>query len=149
MKRMITIVLLLFICLWSQAPAQESPAPAHQHELKQGQPTVEEEGKETTIPELEAFHESLHPLVHDLMPANDLAGVRAKLPDLLKSAKAVAAAKLPAGLAAGEKQYRKAGKQLVAQVGKLQKTKDDKAFEKLFDEMHMTFEHMMEMSSSH
>ena len=142
---------LLFLGCWSVVAAQgkEAPKSVHQPELKQGQPTIKEEGKHVSVKELDAFHESIHPLVHELMPEKDFKGVRAKLPDLLKSAKAVSATKLPKALAAKQEAYAALGKQLVKQVTTLQKTKDNVAFEKLFDEMHMTFEEMMEMCAVH
>ncbi len=142
-------ILLAAGCQLAVAQDTAAAKPVHQHELKQGQPTIEDEGKNVAIKELEAFHESLHPLVHDLMPNKDLAGVRSRLADLLKSARLAAGAALPRELASKKDEYRRLGAQLVRQITRLQSTKNDAKFEKLFDSMHMTFEEMISLTAGH
>jgi hypothetical protein len=137
----------LFLGCWSIAAAQEKeePKPVPQPELKQGQPGGAEEEHGGSVKELDAFHESLHPLVHEMLPKKDYSGIRAKLPDLLKSARAVAEAKLPERLASRQEAYTTLGNRLVKQVTTLRKTRDIVAFEKLFNDMHMTFEKLVDL----
>ena len=136
MKR---IVVMLFCLLFSPALllAQAEVMTKDEHQ--------EAEGHVIAVPEMDEFHEVLHPLVHDAMPEKKFDVVRGKLGELLKHARSVQKAKLPAELEDVRKEYRKSAERLVNQIRKLQKTRDNGKFEALFDEMHMTFEGMMGM----
>jgi hypothetical protein len=101
-----------------------------------------------SVPELDKFHEILHPLVHDAYPNNDFAAIKKALPKLVKSATAMTKVSLPKELAASRADYKKASKKLVQQLRSLEKSKTrlaDKEFGEQFMEMHDTFEGIMGM----
>jgi len=103
-----------------------------------------------TVKEVDAFHELLHPLVHESYPKNDFATIRKAIPELLKSGKAMKSAKLPAELAAKKDAYAKISKKLVQELTDLNKKKDklsDKEFGSKFMDMHDTFESIVDLVS--
>lgn len=136
--------ILMIVCVLAFSPvlvwAQAEVAPKEEH---QGG-----EGHVFAIPEMDHFHEVLHPLVHDAMPEKEYDVVRGKLDELFTQAKAIRNAKLPAEMAPVKKEFRRSAERLVDQIRKLKKTSNDAKFEALFDEMHMTFEGMVGLVSA-
>jgi len=101
------------------------------------------------IKELDAFHELLHPLVHDAYPQKDFAAIKEALPNLIESATTLKSAKLPQSMSGKKKAFRTESKKLVTQLTQLNKKKDtlgDEEFGKRFMNMHDTFEKLMEMT---
>lgn len=125
------------VLVWAQAEV----APKEEH---QGG-----EGHVFAIPEMDHFHEVLHPLVHDAMPEKQYDVVRGKLDELFTQAKAIRKSKLPAEMAPVKKEFRRSAERLVDQIRKLRKTSDNAKFEALFHEMHMTFEGMAGLGNGH
>jgi hypothetical protein len=118
-------------------------------EVKDGM-KVENKGHAFALKELDTFHDQLHPLVHDALPAKDFATVRAALDGLHAKSIAIQKAKLPKKLASHRKDFQKQSKMLVTQLSELAKNKetmDDGTLEKKFDEMHETFEQLVQLLS--
>lgn len=88
---------------------------------------------------LASFHDTLHPLVHDVMPKGDLAAVKAKVPELRKKAEALKAVPLPPS----DRLRRSRRDDLLRAVADLEAaTGDDKAFQAAFDWVHHSFEEL-------
>lgn len=101
------------------------------------------------IKELKAFHDVLHPLVHDALPKGDYSRIKESLDKLLVKAKAIQKAKLPKALAARKKEFQKSASELVRQLTDMNTMKnkvDDETFDKAFNEMHDTFEQLAEIA---
>lgn len=159
MKRM-QAAILFSIALFTPLPAQAHPGhlagPFHAHRVDTGnqlashheatssmspQQMMEKHHGKATGPlaeSLKAFHEVLHPLVHDAMPNHDIAAVKAKLQDLMAKAEAMAAIELPAAA----RKLRNKRDKLIKRVHELNaKAKaSNKKFEKAFDKVHEAFE---------
>ena len=138
MKFILSVILTFTLLCSPNLLAQEKSDTSAKHEH-------EEMG---TVKEVDAFHELLHPLVHESYPKNDFATIRKAIPKLLKSGKAIKSAKLPAELAGKKDAYAKYSKKLVNQLTDLNKKKDklsDKDFRSKFMEMHDTFESIVDI----
>jgi len=138
MKFTLSVILTFTLLCLPNLLAQEKSetSPQHQHE---------EMGM---VKEVDAFHELLHPLVHEAYPKNDFATIRKAIPELLKSGKSIKSAKLPAELEGKKDAYAKYSKKLVQQLTDLNKKKDklsDKEFGSKFMEMHDTFESIVDI----
>ena len=99
--------------------------------------------------ELKAFHDVLHPLVHDALPKSDFGRIRGGLEKLLEKAKAIQAAKLPKPLEGRSQEFENVSESLVAGLEDMVSMKDkvdDATIEKLFNEMHDTFEQLVEIT---
>jgi hypothetical protein len=133
-----TLAVLTGFCLWA-FPAIGS---------------AQEEAKDTThakmehhfgVKELDAFHETLHPLVHESLPDNDYETIRARIGDLQEQAIAIEKAKLPKKFASRKKEFQQQTKVLIEQLTELNEIKDkvdDDTFVKKFHEMHEAFEQL-------
>jgi hypothetical protein len=100
------------------------------------------------LKELTAFHNVLHPLVHESLPGNDFPAIRKGLDELLDKAMAIGKAKLPKKLQGRSKEFKKKSSELVMQLKEMVETKDkvdDATIEKQFNEMHETFESLAEL----
>jgi hypothetical protein len=100
------------------------------------------------IKEMNVFHKILHPLVHDALPKEDFAAIRGKLDTLLAEAKAIQHAKLPKKFAGRKDEFEKQSAELVSQLADLVSMKDivdDATLEKLFNDMHESFESLGEI----
>jgi hypothetical protein len=111
-----------------------------------------EEGKKSepafALKEMNVFHKILHPLVHDALPNNDFAAIRSNLDTLLAEAKAIQQAKLPKKFAGRKEEFEKQTEELVSQLTDLVSMKDivdDATLEKLFNDMHESFESLGEI----
>ena len=101
----------------------------------------------TSVKELDAFHELLHPLVHEAYPNKDYSTIRKAIPDLVTAAKKLKNASLPTEL--NKKEFKKNSSKLLKELTALNKKKDkltDEEFGKKFMEMHDTFESIMELT---
>ena len=99
-----------------------------------------------SVKELDAFHELLHPLVHEAYPNKDFSTIRKAIPDLIAAAKKLKNASLPKELKT--KEFKKNSSKLLKELTALNKKKDkltDEEFGKKFMEMHDTFESVMEL----
>jgi len=100
-----------------------------------------------TVKELDAFHELLHPLVHEAYPSKDFGTIRKALPNLITSATSLKNAAIPEGLVK-KSEFKKGSAKLLKELVALNKKKgklSDEAFGKKFMEMHDTFEELMGM----
>jgi Zn-dependent M32 family carboxypeptidase len=98
--------------------------------------------------EIQAFHKGLHPLVHDALPKGDFSTIRESLERLLERAKAIQGAQAPKKLAGRQKEIDDAASSLVSQLADMVSTKDkvdDATLEKMFNDMHETFEQLAEI----
>ena len=103
----------------------------------------------TSVKELDAFHELLHPLVHDAYPKKDFETIKKGVPDLITSATVLTGVSLPKELSAKKSTFKKDAKKLVKQLKDLDKkgkALSDKEYGKKFMEMHDTFEKLMDMT---
>ena len=104
-------------------------------------------GSETmSVKELDAFHELLHPLVHEAYPNKDFSTIRKAIPDLIAAAKKLKIASLPEELK--KKEFKKNSSKLLKELTALNKKKEkltNEEFGKKFMEMHDTFENIMEL----
>ncbi len=127
------VIFMIFVCA---SYAQEKPEPAkQQHEM----PGV-------AVKEVDAFHELLHPLVHEAYPAKDFAAIKKGLPGLVDAAVSMKKASLPPKFAAKKNLYKKHSKKLHQQLTSMNKMKSkltDDELGKRFMEMHDTFESIM------
>lgn len=89
---------------------------------------------------LASFHDTLHVLVHDVMPKGDLAEVKAKVPELKKKADALKAINLPPS-ARKQRSRRDALVKAVADLEAAAKG-EDKEFRTAFDHVHHSFEEL-------
>ena len=102
----------------------------------------------SSVKELDAFHELLHPLVHDAYPNKDFATIKKALPGLIKGANMMRIAGLPKEFGVKAGKYKKASQKLIKQLTDLNRKKSkygDDAFGKKFMEMHDTFESIMDL----
>ena len=135
------LILVLIVCA-SSVYAQEKME--QQHESKEAH-----EMKSASFKELDAFHELLHPLVHEAYPAKDFAAIKKGIPGLIKSAAALKTAALPKELSAKKTVFNKTAKKLLQQLNQLDKKKEtwkDKEYGEKFMAMHDTFEKMIDMT---
>ena len=115
-----------------------------------GQDKMKDEGKHGfTMKQVKAFHDVLHPLVHDALPKGDFAKIRNTLDKLLVKATAIQNAKLPKALAGRKQEFDDACNTLVTQLEEMNAMKDkvdDDTLEKSFNEMHDTFEQLAQIA---
>ena len=136
MKTLVAIVLGLVATSGVLSTAQDQ-----KQEGKKSEPAF-------ALKEMNVFHKILHPLVHDALPNNDFAAIRSKLDTLLAEAKALQQAKLPKKFAGRKDEFDKQSAELVSQLTDLVSMKDivdDATLEKLFNDMHESFESLGEI----
>ena len=95
--------------------------------------------------ELRAFHDVLHPLVHESLPDNDFTTIKKSLDTLLTRATALQKGKLPKELAVRKEEFdRKSGElvMLLKEMVAMKDTVHDAMLEKQFNAMHETFEEL-------
>ncbi len=100
------------------------------------------------LKEMAVFHHILHPLVHDALPKGDFAAIRARLDTLLAEANAIHKAKLPKKFAGRKQEFDNGSKELVSQLTDMVAMKDivdEATMEKLFNDMHESFESLAEL----
>ena len=98
--------------------------------------------------ELQAFHNALHPLVHDALPRGNFDRIRAGLNKLLQKATAIQKAKLPARLSGRQEDIQERATylhDLLAEMVAMKDKIDDTMMEKTFNEMRETFEEIVEI----
>ena len=140
MNKVIRIfIITIFTIICGTIFAQEKPSPGEQqHEMSS-----------TTIKELDAFPELLHPLVYKAYPNKDFAAIKEALPRLVECAATVKNVNAPKNLIDRKKAYKTESRRLYKQLADLNKKKDklsDEEFGKRFLEMHDTFEKVMEIT---
>ena len=136
MKTLVAIVLGLVATSGVLSTAQDQ-----KQEGKKSEPAF-------ALKEMNVFHKILHPLVHDALPNNDFAAIRSKLDTLLAEAKALQQAKLPKKFAGRKEEFKRQTEELVSQLTDLVSMKDivdDATLEKLFNDMHESFESLGEI----
>lgn len=137
MKACISLVLTLVITSAMLALAQEQK----QQDEKKSEPGF-------PLKEMGVFHRILHPLVHDALPNGDFGAIRGKLDTLLAQAKAIQKAKLPKKFTGRKEEFDKKSKELVSNLTDMVSMKDivdEATMEKLFNDMHETFESLAEL----
>lgn len=140
--RIVTMIACGFLALGlpSRGIAQDA--------VQSGKDAGTQKERAVTIQEVEAFHELLHPLVHQALPGRDAEAIRKGLPGLLAAAAAIQRADVPRTMAK-RNAFRKEAKVLQRQVEKLNKSKgrisDDELFRR-FEAMHETFEALSAMA---
>lgn len=130
------ISIVIFMVIGYASYAQEKQEPAKQ----------QHETQAVVVKELDAFHELLHPLVHEAYPAKDFAAIKKALPGLVDAAVSMKKASLPPKFAAKADIYKKHSKKLLQQLSTMNKMKaklTDDELGKRFMEMHDTFESIM------
>lgn len=136
MKILIAIVLTFVVTSGMLATAQEQ-----KQEAKKSEPAF-------ALKEMNVFHKMLHPLVHDALPNSDFTAIRSKLDTLLAEGKAIRQAKLPKKFAGRKEEFEKQSEELVSELKDLVSMKDivdDATLEKLFNDMHESFESLGEI----
>jgi predicted nucleic acid-binding Zn-ribbon protein len=135
MKKLIALSALSFLVAYSTGYAQEKSKDTTRAKVEH----------HFGIKELDGFHETLHPLVHESLPDGDYETIRARIGDLQEGAMAIEKAKLPKKFASRKKEFQQQSKVLVDQLTELNEIKDkldDDTFAKMFNEMHETFEQL-------
>ena len=61
----------------------------------------------TTVPELDAFHDVIHPMWHDAYPEKDIAALKGFVPQLIEHMEALNKAELPVALKDKETEWKK------------------------------------------
>ena len=100
------------------------------------------------LKELQVFHDVLYPLVHEALPKSDFDRIKRNLGRLLRRATAIQKVKLPMELAGRKEGFEAKSNELVTQLQDLVGMKDavdDRTLEKAFNEMHETFEQLVEI----
>ncbi len=136
MKPLLIVAMVLALC--SITYAQEKELHGEQEGMKHS----------FALKELDAFHDALHPLVHESYPDGDFDTIRAGLENLLDKAKAIEKAKIPKKLAGRRKEFQKQSKELVAQLNEMIEIKDvvdDEMLGTKFNDMHETFESLVHL----
>ena len=137
MKRLFLPVIFLILAFTAVSVCQEKK------ETKEKKPVTQ-----SVVKEVQAFHKVLHPLVHDALPDGDFGTIRKNLEKLLEEANAIQEAQVPKKLAGRQKEVEDTAEKLVSELKDLVSTKDivdDATLEKLFNDMHETFEQLAEI----
>ena len=135
-----TIVAFIIVALFTGTMAASG-----QEQAKPGEKPVHS----FAVKELKAFHDILHPLVHDALPKSDFGRIKKGLDKLLQKAIAIQKAKLPKELAGRKEEFKNTSNNLVTQLQDMVAMKDkvdDETLEKTFNEMHDTFEQLAEIT---
>ena len=135
-----TLAALVGFCLWA------AYSPGYAQEVAKDTMHVKAKVEHHFgIKELDVFHKTLHPLVHESMPDGDYETIRAHIGDLQEEAMAIGKAKLPKKFASRKKEFQKQSQVLVEQLTELNEIKDkvdDDTFVNKFNEMHEAFEQL-------
>ncbi|MBM2840245.1 MAG: hypothetical protein HW412_773 [Bacteroidetes bacterium] len=138
MKHLCTLLLALAVSITASFSQEKEEAKA---EHKKGEHGL-------ALKELTAFHDILHPLVHEALPNSDFATIRKGIDELLEKAMVIQQAKLPKKLLGRSKEFKKKAAELAKELQEMSETKDkvdDATIEKQFNEMHDTFESLAEI----
>jgi len=138
MKHLCTLLLALAV-FTTASFSQEKEAAKSEH--KKGEHGF-------ALRELTAFHDVLHPLVHEALPSSDFGSIRKGIDGLLEKAMTIQQAKLPRKLQGRSKEFKKKAAELVKQLEGMSETKnnvDDATIEKQFNDVHDTFESLAEL----
>lgn len=99
---------------------------------------------EFSVKQYERFHELLHPLEHEALPAKDFQTVRSNSAELVRRGKAIVRVGVPAGTAAKDRaEFRKELRKFKAALAKLSthaKRGTDAQLEASFSAVHDSFE---------
>jgi NTP pyrophosphatase (non-canonical NTP hydrolase) len=128
---------------FSLAMAQEELKP-----IQLDAPKQEESKHHFALKELDAFHETLHPLVHEALPEGNFDAIRENLNLLLEQAEAIRKAELPNTFSKKQESFNEESAKLVSQLKAMADMKDadnTAELEKAFDEMHEQFEKLAGM----
>jgi hypothetical protein len=139
--RHLSILLSLTIISASLALTQEATK-----EEQKKEPKKAEHG--FALKELTAFHDELHPLVHEALPNGDFDAIRKGTDELLERAMALEKATLPKKFKGRSKEFEKKAGELVQLLQDMSDTKDkvdDATIEKQFNDVHDMFETLAEI----